>query len=206
MESRKMYISDLHLFHKNVTKAGKDFDNRPYANLDEMHEDILKKWNAAVTNADHVYILGDFVWKFNSENRGEVMEMIKSMNGNLHLILGNHDKIQDSGFKKRFEEIVHYKRITDTVNGKEVNVVMSHYYMPLYEQHYRGTILLHGHSHNSPESDMEREITGLVRTKGFAPVEIYNVGCMYPYMNYTPQTLQSIVDNYSKWQLKNLRG
>jgi len=24
------YISDLHLFHKNVTRAGKDFDDRPF--------------------------------------------------------------------------------------------------------------------------------------------------------------------------------
>ena len=28
------YISDLHLFHKNVTRAGKDFDDRPFDNLE----------------------------------------------------------------------------------------------------------------------------------------------------------------------------
>ena len=27
------YISDMHLFHKNVTRAGKDFDDRPFENL-----------------------------------------------------------------------------------------------------------------------------------------------------------------------------
>ena len=62
MEQRKLYISDLHLFHKNVTKAGRDFDKRPYMDLEEMHSDILLKWNQAVKNADHVFILGDFVW------------------------------------------------------------------------------------------------------------------------------------------------
>lgn len=31
------YISDLHLFHKNVTREGKDFDDRPFDNLEEMH-------------------------------------------------------------------------------------------------------------------------------------------------------------------------
>ena len=44
------YISDLHLFHKNVTRAGKDFDNRPFDNLEEMHSIIKEKWNAKVTN------------------------------------------------------------------------------------------------------------------------------------------------------------
>lgn len=206
MEQRKLYISDLHLFHKNVTKAGKDFDKRPYMNLEEMHSDILLKWNQAVTNADHVFILGDFVWKFTADNRDEVMKMLKEMNGNLHLIIGNHDKIKDSNFKKRFEEIVHYKRVDDVLDGENRTVIMSHYYMPLYEQHYRGAILLHGHSHNSSESDMEREITELVKSKGFSPVEIYNIGCMYPYMDYTPRTLREIVDGYNKYNLKNLRS
>lgn len=206
MEQRKLYISDLHLFHKNVTKAGRDFDKRPYMDLEEMHSDILLKWNQAVTNADHVFILGDFVWKFTADNRDEVMKMLKEMNGNLHLIIGNHDKIKDSNFKKRFEEIVHYKRVDDVLDGENRTVIMSHYYMPLYEQHYRGAILLHGHSHNSSESDMEREITELVKSKGFSPVEIYNIGCMYPYMDYTPRTLQEIVDGYHKYNLKNLRS
>lgn len=206
MEQRKLYISDLHLFHKNVTKAGRDFDKRPYMDLEEMHSDILLKWNQAVTNADHVFILGDFVWKFTADNRDEVMKMLKEMNGNLHLIIGNHDKIKDSNLKKRFEEIVHYKRVDDVLDGENRTVIMSHYYMPLYEQHYRGAILLHGHSHNSSESDMEREITELVKSKGFSPVEIYNIGCMYPYMDYTPRTLQEIVDGYHKYNLKNLRS
>lgn len=39
------YISDLHLFHKNVTREGKDFDDRPFDNLDEMHSTIKEKWN-----------------------------------------------------------------------------------------------------------------------------------------------------------------
>lgn len=41
------YISDLHLFHRNVTRAGKNFDNRPFDNLEEMHSIIKEKWNAS---------------------------------------------------------------------------------------------------------------------------------------------------------------
>lgn len=39
------YISDLHLFHKNVTRAGKDFDDRPFDNLEEMHSIVKDKMN-----------------------------------------------------------------------------------------------------------------------------------------------------------------
>ena len=46
------YISDMHLFHKNVTKEGNNFDNRPFESLDEMHEYMKERWNRKVTNGD----------------------------------------------------------------------------------------------------------------------------------------------------------
>lgn len=49
------YISDLHLFHE----ASIGFDGRPFRNLEEMHAEIVRKWNSKVTNGDTVYILGD---------------------------------------------------------------------------------------------------------------------------------------------------
>ena len=36
------YISDLHLFHKNVTKEGNDFDDLPFGELEEMHSAMVK--------------------------------------------------------------------------------------------------------------------------------------------------------------------
>lgn len=61
------YISDLHLFHKNVTDEGSNFDNRPFKTLEEMHSTIKEQWNERITGADHIYILGDLAWKENEE-------------------------------------------------------------------------------------------------------------------------------------------
>ena len=44
------YISDMHFFHKNVTKEGNNFDNRPFNSLAEMHEYMKERWNRKVTN------------------------------------------------------------------------------------------------------------------------------------------------------------
>ena len=195
MAERKLYISDLHLGHINVTKKGKNFDGRGFRDLDEMHEFITKKWNTNVSNADHVYCLGDIAWKVNNQNLDYYKEIIKGLNGNIHLILGNHDKFVNDRFKKLFEEVVPYKEVADEVNGANKRVILSHYYMPFYNHHYRNAVMLHGHSHNSAESDMERKITGMLNRQGFS-CEIYNVGCMYPYIDYAPRTLQYIVDNY----------
>lgn len=35
------FTSDLHLFHKNVLK----FDNRPFKSVEDMHLEIIKRWN-----------------------------------------------------------------------------------------------------------------------------------------------------------------
>ena len=52
------YISDLHFGHSNILK----FDNRIWDNVDDMKQSLIITWNAVVTNADHVYHVGDFCW------------------------------------------------------------------------------------------------------------------------------------------------
>ena len=64
--------------------------------------------------------------------------------------------------------------------------------------------MLHGHSHISEESFAEREMTKKLQKDGFK-CEIYNVGCMYPYIDYAPRSLQYIVDNYGRTNFENLR-
>ena len=54
------YISDLHLFCcSQIDNGGRNYDGRPYQSLEEMHMDILTRWNRKITNGDTVYILGD---------------------------------------------------------------------------------------------------------------------------------------------------
>ena len=117
------YISDLHLFHKNVTNEGSNFDNRPFDTLEEMHKVIKENWNSKVTNADHVYILGDLAWKENED----AIKLVSTLRGNKHLILGNHDKATDQRYKQLFVEIANYKEAKDMIDGKEHHVVMSHF-------------------------------------------------------------------------------
>ena len=52
------YISDLHIGHPGVI----EFDNRPFADLNEMQKTIIDNWNSRVQKNDTVYIVGDFIW------------------------------------------------------------------------------------------------------------------------------------------------
>lgn len=42
------YISDLHIGHENILR----FDNRPFANVNEMNNKLIENWNARVRSDD----------------------------------------------------------------------------------------------------------------------------------------------------------
>ena len=42
------YISDLHIGHENILR----FDNRPFADVNEMNNKLIENWNARVHSND----------------------------------------------------------------------------------------------------------------------------------------------------------
>lgn len=186
------YISDLHLGHKNIIR----FDGRPFGSIDEMKETITKNWNKAVTPQDTVYILGDFCWG----TEKEWIEIVQKLNGHKVLIRGNHDiKHMSSLLIRLFRDITDYKEITD--NKK--HVIMSHYPMLLYKGAYNpNCYMLCGHIHNTRENDFLNKWRNELQRTWKKPADnmgqIYNVGCMMPYMDYTPRTLNEIVVGANK--------
>lgn len=199
------YTSDLHIFHKNVTKQGTNFDLRNFNNLDEMHEIILNNWNSTVTNGDRVFILGDMCWKHNDES----IALVSQLKGIKTLILGNHDNVSDLRYRNLFSEIIPYKEIIDNVKGKNYGVVLSHYPIMFWNKmrqinndgspRYKNyNILLYGHTHNSNEEILYQQFLKYVNDNFGYGAMAFNVGCMMPYMNYIPRTLEEIISLNSK--------
>ncbi len=185
------YISDLHLFHE----ASIRFDDRPYANLEEMHADIVKKWNSKVNNGDTVYILGDMSMRGKNE---DLIALVAILKGKKILVKGNHDDVSDLRYRQLFQEICDYKEIRDSIGGKAYDLVLCHYPIFSWKHMRRGTILLYGHTHNSPEDDyFQKCLDGMkendCRHIGEGSIQAYNVGCMKPRMNYVPRSLQEIL-------------
>ena len=54
-----LFTGDLHFGHENVLA----FDNRPFATVDEMDAELIRRWNNKVGKGDWVYVLGDLIWK-----------------------------------------------------------------------------------------------------------------------------------------------
>lgn len=88
-------ISDTHFAHKNII----DYCNRPFKDIHEMDEAMIKNWNETVSNDDVVIHLGDF----GLGNKEYIRSIIQRLNGKKILILGNHDNwseqfYRDAGF------------------------------------------------------------------------------------------------------------
>lgn len=197
----KYYIGDLHLYNRNQTNEGINYDHRPFDTQEEFVKYVLNAWNSKITNGDIVYILGDNAFKGNNE---KLIETVSKLKGHKVLIKGNHDDISDYRYAKLFDEICDYKEIIDSADGKSYRLVLSHYPI-LFWKNQGKDIHLYAHVHNTYEDDYFQKCihdmnnSDLFRHKknGNRVIAI-NVGCMKEYMNYEPRTLKELLEGYDK--------
>lgn len=83
------FTSDLHFGHARVI----EYSNRPFRNVDEMDAALIDNWNAFVQSGDQVHVVGDF--SFHKPER--TLSILSSLQGQIGLVLGNHDKRTASG-------------------------------------------------------------------------------------------------------------
>lgn len=189
--SKNFYISDLHFGHWNIIR----YDNRPFKSIEEMDNALIENWNKVVSNKDMVYILGDISW--HDENK--TVEIFKQLNGIKVLIRGNHDNIKGgSELAKCFTSTQDYAEL---YLDKKNKVIMSHYPILFWNGQFRNSIHLYGHVHNSHHWNMCESWAEEMRQLQDIPGQMYNVGCMMPWMNYTPRTLDEIIEGYKQYKV-----
>ena len=174
------YIADWHYNYANILS----YDNRPFKTVEEMDAALVERWNATVTSADTVYVLGDMFWG----GETKAVPVLDSLNGKKILIKGNHDRCKNTEFRKRFDQISGYLEITDG----DRHVVLCHYPMPCFKNHFHGWYHLYGHVHNSFEANMMEHDRMLLEDLYCRKCNMFNVGAMMPWMDYTPRTLDEI--------------
>lgn len=142
----KFFTSDLHFWHKNVIK----YSNRPFANVEEMNEAIIKGINDTVGVDDELYILGDFAFA-NKNKIKDILFKIKCKN--LHYIYGNHDEdMYHDSIKEHFLSMQDYLELSvpdkDTFHGSQ-KIILFHYPILEWNGGHRGAWMLHGHCHGN---------------------------------------------------------
>lgn len=170
----KFYISDTHFGHKAMI----DWDHRPFKDVNDMDEQIIRNWNDKVSEEDEVYILGDFTYRSVHDPEW----YLEQLAGKKYLVIGNHDKkmLKNSEAMKHFKNVDKIMSITDC--GKRLH--LCHFPMLVWEGKQFGHIHLHGHLHEDKYGVMNSRTIG---------VNVYNVGCML--YDYTPVSLEEILKN-----------
>ena len=77
------FTADCHFDHTNIIK----YTDRPFKDISEMNDEIIKRWNYVVSKDDLVYHVGDFAFK-GSQN---AQSFENRLNGSIVHIQGNHD-------------------------------------------------------------------------------------------------------------------
>lgn len=133
--SKKYFISDHHFGQENIAKFS------PFANTQERGEWLVAQHNSRVTKRDTVIIGGDFA--VGKTAYPAILEYLPQLNGNLHLLLGNHDDLSMDVYLRMFKSVKMYT----SVRVGEIKYWVTHF--PIHEQelqyHIQGNI--HGHSH-----------------------------------------------------------
>lgn len=164
------YTADLHFgFDGIIEKAG-----RPFSSSKEMDETIIKNWNAAVSDNDTVYLVGDignYALPFPAEQLGK-------LRGRKHLIRGNHDTCieEQELLLDYFESVTDFLEIDDGA----FHITLCHYPLVYIQSGY----MIHGHLHNARRKGYQI-LTQLPR----------NLNAGVDINDFRPVTLEQLIEN-----------
>lgn len=108
------FTSDTHFSHENIIR----YCNRPFANVAEMNEAMVKNWNARVKPDDVIYHLGDVALGKIADS----LAIIRRLNGHKHLIPGNHDRCWPYHQKVRPTDVRIYQDVGFTIHAPQLYV------------------------------------------------------------------------------------
>jgi calcineurin-like phosphoesterase family protein len=139
------FTSDTHFNHANII----EHSARPFADLDDMTETLIARWNERVNYSDTVYHLGDFALSWGKKHKSLVDGLLERLHGNKTLIVGNHDRDEVTK-NPRWSAVKHYHELKIDLGGvHKQRIVLSHYAFRTWNQIHRGSWMLYGHSHSN---------------------------------------------------------
>jgi len=172
------FTSDQHFYHNNIIK----YCNRPFENVEEMNEEMIKRYNAVVGPDDTCIFLGDF----GMCSVDKAKAILNSLNGKKGIVKGNHDPSITRCYRIGFDFVC--LEMVLPIAGEIVRLNHYPYGMTwqkkLYFQLFKklkpkkekrsprdnGLWLLHGHVHNNWGKVNGRQINISCDVWDYAPV------------------------------------
>lgn len=138
------FTSDTHFSHTNIIK----YQDRPFKDVIEMNEHMIRMWNEVVPWDGHVFHLGDVA--FGDERSAK--STLDRLNGSIYLVKGNHDKtvLRKEFVRDRFVWVKE-KYVVKFDKGKGDEITLCHFAHRVWNKSHHGAYHLYGHSHGAME-------------------------------------------------------
>lgn len=118
------FTSDTHFDCPSVLK----YRYRPFSSVREMNEEMVRQWNLMIAPNDTVYHLGDV-----AVTNEALEEYLPRLNGNKHLIMGNHDVNKDKNILKEYFTI---STVPMHIRIDDMDIWICHYPLQRHEKYY----------------------------------------------------------------------
>lgn len=167
MHNPTYFIADPHFGHDKI----RFMCNRPFETVEQMNRVLIENWNRLVGKRDDVYLLGDVFLKMTQK---EALAIREQLNGNIHLILGNHDQIAKS--IPRAWAWMKESYLFTTKEPDKIAIYLHHFAHRTWPKSHKGAWHLYGHSHgNLPDDPNLLSMDVGVDVWGFEPVGLSQV-------------------------------
>lgn len=102
------FTSDTHFGHERILTLA----NRPFADVEEMNAEIIRRWNNTVNPEDTVYHLGDVALGKIAES----LPLVGQLNGRKILVVGNHDRLFSTNKQSHIDRFwPEYEKVFDSI-------------------------------------------------------------------------------------------
>lgn len=139
----KLYTADLHLNHRSIIESC----HRDFLNVKDMNTYLVQQWNSVAKDGDMVYVVGDLVFP-NKGDGHDPPEILAKLNGQIILILGNHDD-KNRGLLKGLPKIQKVCELLYMKSDSGQKMMLCHYPMITWRASVHGSWHLYGHSHGN---------------------------------------------------------
>ena len=170
--------ADSHFGHANCIK----YCDRPFANVNEMDNELIRRWNEVVAPDDTVYHLGDFTLG-NSE---DAEHYFSRLNGVIRVLsypwhhdyrwlpanqYGSSNYASASDHWVILEPPIVVLQLLRKINKHHQTITLCHFAMTVWPQSHYGSLHAFGHSHGRYKPN-NRSIDVGVDCWNYAPVSL----------------------------------
>lgn len=168
------FTSDTHFGHANII----EYSKRPFKNVEEMDEALIRNWNERVKPGDLIFHLGDFAFM----KPMQILDLLGKLKGIICYIDGNHDMNFNAACIAQLDGRYYGDRVELSVDDPDIDeehrqlIILDHFPIESWHHAYHGAWHLHGHCHGHlPSRENQARLDVGSDVHSYAPISYLEI-------------------------------